>query len=180
MTIDSRTLMEATGLPEATLRWWADRLPLPKHGQRGRARVFSVADAVMVLFARQLVDDGMSEAAAIEITRALAPELPAFLTEKWPEIFLCARRNAETGQFEVEVDDDPVKALATSVAWDRAGGRRTHLFSVRPMLEQAVRQLVDARRQRLGMQPYAGPTDLRALTAELDRLTGAGAPQPRH
>lgn len=173
MSIDAKTIEEATGLQGkgATARWWMNKFTPP--GRKGAARKLAIGDAAAILVARQMVDEyDFSVDLAVKIARALGPDgVSRLAKDENANIFVSARRNTKTGNTECSITSDPIKALETSTQWDREAGSATILLGMRGAIGHALQQLVAARRNSLGMEEYGGPTDLRPLAEELARLT---------
>lgn len=82
----SSEIEAAANLPGGSIRYLARQLPVERHGRKGRARKWTVRDALLVIVASAFVMRGYQTNAAISFTEQLLDEIEVLASD--PEAVL--------------------------------------------------------------------------------------------
>ena len=87
---DSRVVEAALGLKPSTLRYYADALGAAPHGQKGKTRLYSFKDMILIEVAVLLSDSALNFDACAELAIVMAPEIERLLADPKAKAFVLA------------------------------------------------------------------------------------------
>lgn len=127
------------GRPATSLQYLIDQA-LPPHGVKGRKRLFSVADAVVLLVAQKLFDRGFKAHHACELGKACGEHFQALLLDDDANFWLFA--TPEGDGFSFTVKNDAAEGLTILEAVPNC-----HVINIRRVLHDAMALLLAAQQE---------------------------------
>jgi len=122
--------------PPTSIQYLIDQV-LPPHGAKGKKRLFSMADAVLIVAAQTLFDRGFKAPAACALAKAAGEHFEALLLDDDADRWIFAAPHGDGFVFTATADAAEGLSIIEAVP-------DAHVINVRRMLHEAMERILDA------------------------------------
>jgi hypothetical protein len=122
--------------PPTSIQYLIDQT-LPPYGVKGRKRVFSLADTVLIVLAQTLFDRGFKAPAACELAKAAGVHFQVLLLDDGAQRWIFARPDGDGYTFTVAADVSEGLSVIEAAP-------DCHVINVRRALHEAMGRIIDA------------------------------------